>query len=331
MEILVLNTEQMKEAIDMKEAIRANEIALKNYSAGKADIPLRTNLDIEKYDGKSLYMPGYLEDEDALGVKIVSVYPDNIQKGLTSVPSLMLLVDAETGFPKCMMNGTYLTQLRTGALAGLGTELLSREDSKIFTLIGTGGQAEQQLEAVLAVRDIEKVNVFGINEEKCLEFVEKVSLKFEDKYNVKIEKCNNLEQAIKESDIITSVTTSKTPTFNGEWVKKGTHINGVGSYTPDMIEIDGKLILKADKVYCDTKDAIVESGDFVNIIKNEGYKKENIDGELGELAVNKSAGRVSDEDITFFKTTGNAVLDIMVAKKIYDFAIEKSIGETISI
>lgn len=329
MEILILKENEMKEVIDIKEAIAANKIAVENYSENKADIPLRTNLNIDKYNGQSLYMPGYLADENALGVKIVSVYPNNVERKITAVPSLMLLVDDETGFPNCMMDGTYLTQLRTGALAGLGTELLSREDSKVFTLIGTGGQAELQLEAVLAVRDIQTVYVSGRNKDKCNKFAKEMSDKFKDKYKVEIKASVDLEKEIGESDIITSVTTSKNPTFNSDWVRIGTHINGVGS--PEMVEIDGNLILKADKVYCDTKDALVESGDFVNIINKGIFKESDITGELGELALEKTIGRESKEEITFFKTTGNAVLDIMVAKKIYDLAKLKSVGNVISI
>lgn len=330
MEILVLNTEEMKEVIDIKEAIEADKIALREYSAQRADIPLRVNLDVEKYNGQSLYMPGYLESENALGVKVVSVYPDNIKKGLTGVPALMMLVDDKTGFPNCMMDGTYLTQLRTGAVAGAGTDLLAKKDSSVFTLIGTGGQGVLQLESVLAVRDIKVAYVFDINAENRKKFAEDMQEKFGEKYKVEIRDCHDLEAAIRESDIITSVTTARGATFKSEWVKNGAHINGVGSYTPEMAEIDGDLIIRADKVYCDTKDAVVESGDFVQIIQAGKFSEDKIDGELGELVAGKTIGRENDEDITFFETTGNAVLDIVVAKKIYDGAKSQNIGNIIS-
>lgn len=330
MEILVLNAEKMAEVIDIKEVIEANKLALKAYSEGKANIPLRTNLDISKYNGQSLYMPGYLADEGALGVKIVSVYPDNIKKGMTSVPSLMLLVDDKTGFPISMMDGTYLTQLRTGAISGAATDILAKKDSKVFTLIGAGGQAELQLEAVLAIRDLEKVYIFDINEDNRKKFVNEMNEKYSKKYNVVIEECISLENSIKESDIITSVTTARNATFNGDWVQEGAHVNGVGSYTPDMAEIDSKLILKADKIYCDTKDALVESGDFVQMIEKNIFDISQVNGELGEVISKKIIGRENDNEITFFETTGNAVFDIMVAKRIYDFAVKKNFGNIIN-
>lgn len=331
MEILALNKEEMKEVINIKEVVEANKIALREYSKGLSNVPLRTNLNIEKYNGQSLYMPGYLSSEDALGIKIVSVYKDNIKKGISSVSSVMLLIDDETGFPISIMDGTYLTQLRTGAISGAATDLLARKDSKIFTIIGAGGQAELQLEGVLAIRDIEEVYIFDISEENRKKFVQEMNNKYSKKYNVEIKEALDLEEVIKKSDIITSVTTARNKTFNGEWVKKGTHVNGVGSYTPEMAEIDSELIFKSDKIYIDTKDAIVESGDFVQIVESGDFNIEKVTGELGELILGKTLGRENDEEITFFETTGNAVLDIMAAKKIYDFAKQKNIGNIINL
>ncbi|MGO2603926.1 MAG: ornithine cyclodeaminase family protein, partial [Alkalibacterium gilvum] len=158
----VLKEKEMKHVFEMKEAIQADKDALALYSAEEVDIPLRINLDVPEEEGRSLYMPGYAAKAHALGVKIVSVYPKNIEKGLTSVPATMVLVDTETGQVCSIMDGTYLTQLRTGAVAGAATDLLARNDSSVFTLVGTGGQAETQLEAVLAVRPIRKVYVFDI-------------------------------------------------------------------------------------------------------------------------------------------------------------------------
>lgn len=331
MEILVLNKDEMEKVIDIKEAIEADKKALYAYSKGGADIPLRINLDIEKNNGQSLYMPGYLPEENALGVKLVSVFPDNKDKNMTAVPSLMVMVDDKTGFPNAMMDGTYLTQLRTGAVSGAATDLLSREDSRIFTLIGTGGQAPLQLEAILSVRDIEEVYVYDINRERGEKFVSDMNIKYGEKYNTKIFYAYDLENSIKKSDIITTVTTSKTKTFEADWVKEGTHINAVGSYTPEMAEIDGKLILKSNKIYCDTKDALIESGDFRQLIDKNLFKEEDITGELGQLISKEIKGRENDREISFFETTGNAVLDIMVSKKIYDLAIEKNIGQFISL
>ena len=326
MNILVLKVEEMKKVLSMPEAIQADKDALSLYSKGEVNIPLRINLDVPEHEGQSLYMPGYAAGASALGVKIVSTYPRNIEKGLTSVPATMVLVDAETGQVSSIMDGTYLTQLRTGAVAGAATDELARKDSSVFTLIGTGGQAETQLEAVLAVRPIKQVYVSDLDKERAQEFAEKMTSLYGEKYHTVIEAVSSLEDAIRKSDVITSVTTSPVKTFDGSWVKPGAHINGVGSYTPKMAEIDAVLLQNAGKVYCDTKDAIVESGDFTQAVEQCLYDSEDITGELGELVNGKTPGRESDEEITFFKTTGNAVMDIVTAQRIYEAAQKENIG-----
>lgn len=329
MEILVLKSEEMKAVLTMPEAIQADKDALALYSQDKVTIPLRVNLNVPEYEGQSLYMPGYAADANALGVKIVSVYPRNIEKGLTSVPATMVLVDAETGQVCSIMDGTFLTQLRTGAVAGAGTDMLAKEDASVFTLIGTGGQAETQLEAVLAVRPIKQVYVSDLNKERAESFAKKMTELYGKKYQTSIEATHNLESAIRESDIITSVTTSPVKTFDGEWVKPGAHINGVGSYTPQMAEVDALVLQRASKVYCDTMDALVESGDFTQAVEKGVFDLASVTGELGDLLIGKTAGRESDEEITYFNTTGNAVLDIVTAQRIYEAAISKGTGSTL--
>lgn len=220
MKITVLNARQMSEVFSMKDAIQADKDALQLYSEGKSTIPLRANLDIQKYNGQTLYMYGYAEPAKASGVKIVSVYPDNIEKGLTSVPATMILVNCETGEVNCMMDGTHLTRIRTGAVAGAATDILARKDSKVFVLFGTGGQAESQLEAVLNVRHIELVKVFDINKERAQTFAEKMTQKFGAKFSVKIVSASSAADAVQDADVITTVTTASEPVFDGSLVKK---------------------------------------------------------------------------------------------------------------
>ena len=239
-EILILKESDISSMISMSDIIEADKEALSIYSSQKSNIPLRSNLDIPEYKGQCLFMNGYAAPAKALGVKIVSVYPENINKNLTSVPATMVLVDAETGVVNSLIDGTYLTRLRTGAISGLATDILARKDSKIFALFGTGGQAVTQLEAVfqleavLTVRNIEEVRVYDLFKERAKEFAKKMSEKFSKKFNVKIIAAESSDEAVKNADIITTVTTSKKPVFDANKVKKNVHINGVGSYTPEM-------------------------------------------------------------------------------------------------
>lgn len=313
--IKLLNESDIRKVMSMKDAIEAVKEAAVAYSNKKANIPLRANLDVKEYNGNSLYMYGYVPDSKALGVKLVSVYPDNPKKGISSCPATMVLENAETGEVNCLMDGTYLTRLRTGALSGAATELLSRKDSKIFALIGTGGQAETQLEAVLTVRDIKEVRIYSRDINHVNDFIKKVSSGKSQKFIA----CKTSDEAIDGADIITTVTVSNEPVFDGKKIKAGCHINGVGSYTPEMSEIPEEIVINAKKIIVDTMDGTInETGDFLKPMKKGLFKKEMITGELGDLVANKCKGRTDDTEITFFETTGSAVYDLVTAEKIYE-------------
>ena len=328
-DILVLKESDVSPIVQMSDIIDADETALSLYSNKKADIPLRSNLNIPEYNGQCLFMNGYAGPSKALGVKIVSVYPNNIDKNLTSVPATMVLVNAETGIVNALIDGTYITRMRTGAVSGLATKLLARKDSKIFGLIGTGGQAITQLEAVLTVRNIEKVYVYDLNYERAKQFAENMTKKFGKKFNVEITAVKTSDEAVENADIITTVTVSKKPVFDGKKVKKNVHINAVGSYTPEMCEIPHEILVNANKIYVDTEHAIKESGDIIQPIQKKLIKKEKITGELGELINGKIKGRENDDEMTYFETTGSAVLDLVAAQKIYEIAKQNKIGRII--
>lgn len=323
MKILMLTKDDMKKVFSMADAIEADKNALCLYSKGESNIPLRVKLNVPEYEGQSLYMPGYAAGANALGVKIVSVYPKNIEKGLTSVPATMVLLDSETGQICSLLDGTHLTCVRTGAVSGAATDILARKDSKVFALFGTGGQAESQLEAIINVRPIEEARIYDISKERATDFAKQMS----DKFKIKVEVAASSADAIKDADIITCATTSKKPVFDGKLIKKGAHINGIGSYTPDMQEIDEYILVNANKVYVDTRDGVLnESGDLIIPINKGIYSSDKIAGELGEVIAGKVTGRTSDDEITIFKSTGTAVMDIVTAKAIYDNAVRKNIG-----
>lgn len=324
--MLLLTKKDIINIFSMKEAIDADKEALKMYNEGKTNIPLRVNIDIPKYNGQSLFMPGYAEAMDVTGIKIVSVFPNNIEKGKPSVPAKMLLLDGETGEVICIMDGTYLTQLRTGAVAGAATDVLANKNSKKMALFGTGGQAPSQLEAVLAVRDIKIVKVFDINKERAEEFAKNMQEQLKS-YGATILAAKSMEDALEDADVITTVTTSKRPVFDGKLVKKGAHINGIGAYTPEMQEIDEYIVKNCDKVFVDTKHGVLsEAGDLIIPINKGIISEDKVSGELGEVIIGKVSGREKEEDITLFKSVGSAILDVVTAYKIYEKAKELKVG-----
>ena len=330
MEILILREEDILKAVDIKDIIEADKEALKNYSDGGSDIPLRTVIDVDKDSSSTaIFMPGYIKDKKALGMKIIDIYPDNIEKGLVTSPSTMILIDKYNGFVKAILDGTILTRLRTGAVSGAATEVLANEDARSFLLIGTGGQAGTQLEAVLAVRDIKEAYVFDVNYERAKAFAKEMNEKLKG-YGAKILAIKELDEVLGDVDIITTVTTSKKPVFDGNKIKKGVHVNSVGSYTPDMQETPPELLVRAGKIFTDTKEGVIEeAGDVIIPISEGKISKEKVAHELGDLLLGREVGRESKEEITWFKTVGFAGLDLVAGEKIYQLAKDKGIGTKI--
>ena len=329
--VLVLTREDIKKVFSMKDAIDAAKEALVIYSEGKSEVRLRVNLDIPKHGGQSLFMPAYIEDLEAVGVKIISIFPRNPQLGKPSAPAQMVLLDGRTGEVTAIINGTYLTQLRTGAVQGAATEALARKDAKIAALIGTGGQAATQLEAMLCVRDLKEVRVVGRDFEKTKAFAREMQRQLAV-YNADIVPVERSEQAVDGADIITTVTTSRVPTFDGELVKEGAHVNGIGSYTPDARELDETIITKADGIFFDTKEGVLEeAGDIIIPLRKGIISEKNFNGELGQVITGKIPGRLKDSDITLFKCVGMAALDLVAAHRVYKKAVEKGIGQQLEI
>ena len=328
----ILTKEDIKKCITMNEAIEACKRAMVNYTLSKAEIPLRTPIHSSKNNGQVLFMPGKISEEtDNIGIKIVSVYPDNTKNNLPSVPSTMITLDEKTGIVNGVLDGTYLTALRTAALQGAATELLSRKDSKIATLIGTGGQALEQARAMITVRNLSELRIVAQNFEKTKLFVNKLKKEFINT-SVNIFAYKNINDATTDSDIITTVTTSKTPTFSSEHLKPGVHINGIGSFTYDMVELPSEIINKNNKIYFDTKDGVLsEAGDILQPLENKKIELNDFQGELGDLILNKIKGRTNYNETTIFKSVGTAVLDIACANFIINKAKSLGIGTNIEI
>ncbi|MEA3508382.1 MAG: ornithine cyclodeaminase family protein [Synergistota bacterium] len=330
--MLVISGDEIRSLYPMKDAIEATKRAFTLFSQGKTDVPLRTQLPVREHDGTVLFMPAYVSgDRPAAGVKIVSVFPGNPSRGLPAVPSTVVLVDAETGMPKALLNGTVMTQVRTGAAAGAATDLLAREDSKIGALFGAGGQAECQLEAIITARPLEEVRVFDPRIEQSRALVERLGDRAPFS-RVRLLAAETPEQALKDADVVTTVTTAKKPVFDASLLKPGAHVNGVGSFTPEMQELDPVLLGRAGKIYMDSVEAVLaESADFINPINEKTFSRDRITGELGELAAGKKPGRQSDEEITLFKTVGIAVQDVVVAEDIFDRVAAQKAGRKIEL
>jgi ornithine cyclodeaminase len=240
--MLILNKEEVQRALPMGEMIGATKDAYAALSAGKAIVPQRIHLSIPNHEGMSLFMPAYLRhmDQEALAVKTVSVFPHNTDRDLPIIHGAVLVLEADTGRPAALLEGGSLTAIRTGAASGAATDILARSDSKIAAIFGAGVQGRTQLEAICTVRQIEKVQIFDPQPEIVASFISEMA--GNGPVPVDIQHVSSSHQAVSGADVICCATTSRQPVFEDQHLKPGVHINGVGSYTPDMQEIPPQTV-----------------------------------------------------------------------------------------
>ncbi|NIM58363.1 MAG: hypothetical protein GTO16_05385 [Candidatus Aminicenantes bacterium] len=330
MKLKILTRDEVAKAVNMAEAIETVKKAFIQLSSGKAEMPLRAQVPVEKRKGVTLFMPAYLVDSDAMGAKIVSVFPENQKRKLPTVHAVVIVVDAKTGLPTAVMDGTYLTALRTGAASGVATDLLSRKDSRVVAIFGAGTQSRTQLEAVCTVRSIEKVWVYDAVPITASAYVEEMK-KQGSPIPEDIFVAGSAKKAVREADIICTATTSFRPVFKDSDLKPGVHINGVGSYKPEMQEIPARTVVRSKVIVDSRQAALAEAGDLIISIDGGLISDKHIHGEIGELAAGKISGRESEEETTFFKSVGLAVQDVSVAELVLRRAEEMKLGIDVDI
>jgi alanine dehydrogenase len=325
MKLRVLSQHDVRQAVSMAQAIQIVKGAFAQLSAGKAVVPIRTQLEVTRHAGITLFMPAYLQESDDLGVKIVSVFPRNLEMGLPTIHALVAVVDAETGRPAAVMDGTYLTALRTGAASGTATDLLARMDARVAAVFGAGVQGRTQLEAVCQVRAIEKAWIYDVNREAAEKYAEEMRGRG-GRIPADITVASSPTKAVREADVVCTATTATSPVFADADLKAGVHINAVGAFTSEMQEIPENTIKRA-RLVVDSREACwAEAGDLI-IPHQKGFISESdIHAELGEIAAGTKGGRESDEEVTFFKSVGNAVQDVSVARKVLEEASRLGLG-----
>jgi ornithine cyclodeaminase/alanine dehydrogenase len=321
--VLVLTKEDLMKALTMKETIEAVERAFKEMAYKTAKLPLRTIIDVNEHKGTLFIMPAYLSSEDALSIKIVSLFEENPRKyGLPTILAFVVLNDPKTGMPLALMEGGFITAMRTGAASGVATKYLARNDSKTVGVIGAGVQAKTQLLAMAEVRDLKKALIFDIQLKRSLNLAEEMSKKL----GIDIFSVKKAREAVKGVDIVITATTAKEPVLNADWIEPGTHINAVGWMGSEARELDSKTIKKA-KIVVDSKDAALsESGDIIIPIREGVITEDTIYAELGELVIGKKEGRVSRDEVTLWKSVGLAIQDASTANLAYQKAKIMGLG-----
>jgi alanine dehydrogenase len=323
--MLVLKRDDVRELVPMPEAIELMKTAFAELSAGRAVAPLRTVISLPDREGDALFMPAYVPAMDALGLKSVNVFRRNPQRGLPMIHAIVSLVDPETGQPLAIMDGTYLTALRTGAVSGAAADLLARPESRVLAAIGAGAQGVTQIAAICAVRPIERVIAVDINEAALERLKEAIAREWPDLLD-RLETTTDAAAAVQEADIICTATTSRSPVFRDENVRPGTHVSAVGAYTPEMQELPAETVARATVVVDAIDAALSEAGDFIIPLREGRVSRDHFTRELGMLVNGTATGRISAKEITLFKSVGNAVQDVAVAKQAVDRARQRGIG-----
>ena len=312
--MLALTGRDVQDLVPMSRAVELMKTVFRDLSDGKTTSPLRTPVPVPEHDGVSLFMPAYVPSIEGLGMKVVSVFPRNQQLGKPTINAIVAVLDANTGEPAALMDGTFLTALRTGAGAGAAADLLARPDSKVVTCIGAGAQGLTQVWAVAAVRDVQRINIFDINEEMRNSYAERLS-RYDQGLAEIVHPVTDLTAALAESDVVCTATTSSTPVYNHDDIRPGTHINAVGAFQPTMQEIPVETLQNSYVVVDNVEAAIEEAGDLQIPLNKGEIHRDLISVEVGHLVSGSAAGRTSDDQITFFKSVGNAVQDIIVARE----------------
>ena len=327
--MLVIGASDLSRLVSMADAIELMKLAFGELSAGRAEAPIRTSIHLDATNLDALTMPATVPAASALGVKLVTVGGNNAARGLPTIHATVLMADPETGAPLGLLEGGGLTALRTGAVSGAATDLLARRDAHTLVIYGAGTQAVTQALAVCAVRDIARIIVVGRDTERLARFADNVA-RYDAGLAGRVETTTD-RTAAGEADIVCAATTSREPVFDDTDVRPGTHINGVGAYTPAMQEIPAQTVCRALIVVDQRAAALVEAGDLVIPIQQGLLSEGDVRVELGMLVHAEHPGRANDEQITFFKSVGNAVQDVVVARWALDLAAQRGVGQQVSL
>jgi thiomorpholine-carboxylate dehydrogenase len=298
---IFLNEEQVRQHLRMADLVPAMEKALIDFSADRVTQPVRSIIHVDPPGGFLGLMPALTPD--GLGLKAVTFYPSNTNRGIPTHMATIFLVDPETGTPLAIMDGRLITEMRTAAVSAAATKLLALPDAKILAILGSGVQARSHVDALRLVRQFEEIRVWSPTQEHAKQFAEEVG-----------GTAVSAEEAVRGADVVVTVTNSKTPVLKGSWLKHGCHVNAIGACRPDWRELDDDAM--ANVVFVDSREgAMKESGDVIL----SGAK---IYAELGEALAAKVPLRASET--TIFKSLGMAVEDIAAAMLVYRSATKEN-------
>jgi ornithine cyclodeaminase len=318
----LLTEEQVKALLPLDELIAAMEAAVAHFSAGEVLQPVRSVLTVGPSRAYFGLMPAYIEKPARLGAKLVTVFNENHQRGLPSHLATIVLLDADTGSLLALMDGRYITEMRTAAVSAVSVRHLSRPEASTLAILGSGVQARSHLEAYAEVRSLKDVRVWSPKVESRDRFSQEMS----QHVTVPVRSTTSAQDAVRGADLVVLATSSVSPVIEAAWVSPGAHVVSVGACRPDQREMAPELVTQG-RLFVDSKAAaLVESGDVVLGIKEGRFGESHVLGELGAVVLGRVGGRTSDNEITIFKSLGMAVEDVVSADLVFRRALETGAG-----
>jgi alanine dehydrogenase len=327
LKIRLIPRSEVEGLLNISEAIEAVEEAFRVKGQGKTQMPPKSYIFFRKFGGDFRVMPAYLEGLGAAGVKVVNAHPENPEKhDLPSVMAIILLLSPETGAPLAVMDGTLITNMRTGAAAAVAAKYLARKDSKIVGIVGSGAQARTQLVTLNEVIGITEVRVEDVVPGKAKQYAEELG----ERLGLNIQAVDTTEEAVMGVDVVITVTPRRSPLVMDDWISEGAHINAIGADAPGKQELDPQ-ILKRAKIIVDDWEQASHSGEVNVPLSDSILTRDDIYADIGEVVAGKKPGRVSDDEVTVFDSTGLAVQDIAVAWRVYQKAMKEGAGSEIDL
>jgi alanine dehydrogenase len=325
--MLLLSETQVQALIDIDELIAALEHAHVQYSTGKAVMPVRLVVPLPQIQGRITSMPGFLNEDKALGMKIVTYFQDNPNQGLPAILATIMLFSAETGKMIATMDGSYITAIRTACASAMATKALANTAPSVLGILGAGVQARAHIQALTHVRKIQRIKIYSPSGASAAA----IKKELEPALQIAIEVAGSAKDAVRDADLLVTGSTSREPIINCAWLKSGVHINAVGSHRPEHREIDGATLARA-KVIVDSREAIMaECGDILLAIKEKSISENHIHGEIGEVLAGTKTGRSGASEVTLYKSVGIAIQDVATANLVYCKALEQGVGTTVEI
>ncbi len=325
MRLRVITGSELRRLVPMSECIDIIRETMKDVSNGNAVLPLRWGMGLPNQQGMMGIMPGYIASPECFGLKLVSLFPGNTATEFPSHMGLMVLFEANNGAPIALLDSNEITKLRTAAASAVATDMLARKNAGILTILGNGEQAGAHLEAILEIRNLQEIYVWGRNSEKVKRFARQHS----DRLGVSIQTLESAEDAVRRADIICATTSAKEPVLSGDWLQDGAHVNLVGSSIPSAFEADTSAVVRS-KFYVDWKQSTLhQAAEFLRAMEEGAVDESHIAGEIGEVLNNNKTGRLNDEEITLYKSLGIVAQDLATAYAAFEIAEQQDIGVTI--